>query len=197
LIGEYKPLSVSLANTLKIKIPQDEDENIEEKVLEKLGRIIKKNTKAKIATVLLLDEFGKFLEYAVKNNPDKEVYFIQQLAEFFNDPKKLALSISSLHQNFSSYGQSLNKEQFNIMKQGVVIINTSRGGLINSENLLEALDSGKIDFAGLDVFEKEKFDCANPDSVSRKLMTHKKVVATPHSAFYTVEAVYSLFDESI
>ena len=60
----------------------------------------------------LMDEFGKFLEYAVKNNPDKEVYFIQKLAEFFNDPKKLALSICSLHQNFSSYGQTLNSEQF-------------------------------------------------------------------------------------
>jgi len=112
LIGEYRSLSISLANTLKIKYLENEAENIEDEVIDKLGRIIKKNSKKNIATVLLLDEFGKFLEFAVKNNPDKEVYFIQRLAEFFNDPNKLALSISSLHQNFSSYGQTLNVEQF-------------------------------------------------------------------------------------
>ncbi len=91
----------------------------------------------------------------------------------------------------------LNKEQFNTMKKGVVIINTSRGELINSEALLEALNSEKVDFAGLDVFEEEHFDCANPDSISRKIMTHKKVVATPHAAFNTVEAINSLFDVTI
>jgi len=109
LIGEYKPLSMSLANTLKIECT---DEDVEDTVLEKLKKIVTKNSKKKIVTVLLFDEFGKFLEYAVKNNPDKEVYYIQRLAEFFNDSKKLALSILSLHQNFSSYGQSLNSEQF-------------------------------------------------------------------------------------
>ena len=112
LIGEYKPLSVSLANALKIKTLKDISTDIDELVLSKLESVIKSNTKKNIITVLILDEFGKFLEYAVKNNPDKEVYFIQKLAEFFNDPKKLALSICSLHQNFSSYGQTLNSEQF-------------------------------------------------------------------------------------
>jgi len=109
LIGEYKPLSESIAKVLNIVTDVD---NIGDLVLEKLNEIVTKNSEKKIVTVLLLDEFGKFLEYAVKNNPDKEVYYIQQLAEFFNDPKKLALSISSLHQNFSSYGHSLNSEQF-------------------------------------------------------------------------------------
>ncbi len=109
IIGEYKSISHSLAKVLLI----DEDkENIEEKVLDKLSKAIKANWKKKAVTVLIIDEFGKFLEYAVKNNPDKEVYFIQLLAEFFNNSKQTALSISSLHQNFSSYGQSLNDEQF-------------------------------------------------------------------------------------
>ncbi len=104
-------------------------------------------------------------------------------------------NIISLHVPLNEHTKYiLNKEQFNIIKQGIVIINTSRGGLINSEALLESLNSEKVDFAGLDVFEEEKFDCANPDSLSRKLMIHKKVVATPHSAFNTVEAVNSLFD---
>jgi len=108
LIGEYKPLAESLAKALKIRKKTDD---LGDQVLSKLDRLITKNTKRKIATVLIIDEFGKFLEYAVKNNPDKEVYYIQQLAELFNDPSKLALSISSLHQNFQSYGGLLSSEQ--------------------------------------------------------------------------------------
>ena len=107
-------------------------------------------------------------------------------------------NIISLHVPLNEHTKHiLNKEQFNVMKQGVVIINTSRGELINSEALLEALDSEKIDFAGLDVFEDEDFVCKSPNSISRKIMTHKKVVATPHSAFNTVEAINSLFDVTL
>lgn len=112
IIGEYTSLSAALAKTLKLRTSGKSESVIEEKVISKLGQIIKSNTKQKTGTILVIDEFGKFLEYAVKNNPDKEVYFIQQLAEFFNDSKKIALAISSLHQNFSSYGQGLTKEQF-------------------------------------------------------------------------------------
>ncbi len=138
----------------------------------------------------------KVIAFDIKKNEDVAETVGFEYVEL-NDLFKQS-DIISLHIPLNEHTKYiLNKEQFNIMKQGVVIINTSRGGLINSENLLEALDSGKIDFAGLDVFEKEKFDCANPDSVSRKLMTHKKVVATPHSAFNTVEAVNSLFDVTI
>jgi len=109
IIGEYNSISLSLAKTLSININED---NLEELILKKLADVVKSNWKNKSITVLIIDEFGKFLEYAVKNNPDKEVYFIQLLAEFFNNPKQTALSISSLHQNFSSYGQGLNTEQF-------------------------------------------------------------------------------------
>jgi DNA helicase HerA-like ATPase len=86
LIGEYKSISNSLAKVLTI---DDNNENIEERVLEKLSIIVKENWKKKAITILIIDEFGKFLEYAVKNNPDREVYFIQLLAEFFIMQNKL------------------------------------------------------------------------------------------------------------
>ncbi len=106
--------------------------------------------------------------------------------------------IISLHIPLNKHTKHLiNKEQLNIMKQEAIILNTSRGELINSEALLKALNSGKIGFAGLDVFENEDFSCANPNSVSRKIMTHKKVVATPHAAFNTIEAINSLFDVTV
>lgn len=61
--------------------------------------------------VILVDEFGKFLEHAVENDPDKELYFIQQLAEFANDPERNILFLSTLHQNFDAYASGLKETQ--------------------------------------------------------------------------------------
>lgn len=61
--------------------------------------------------VLMVDEFGKFLEYAAKNAPEKELYFLQQLAEFVNNPAYNILLLTTLHQNFDAYSFSLNGAQ--------------------------------------------------------------------------------------
>ena len=61
--------------------------------------------------VLLIDEFGKFLEYAAKHNPEKELYFLQQLAEFVNDPSYNIILVTTLHQNFDAYANSLTTSQ--------------------------------------------------------------------------------------
>ena len=63
--------------------------------------------------VLVVDEFGKVLEHAAKNDPEKELYFIQKLAEKINDPRNRALLIATLHQNFSAYSSKLNTAQKN------------------------------------------------------------------------------------
>ncbi|MCB0755245.1 MAG: hypothetical protein KDB98_06595 [Flavobacteriales bacterium] len=60
--------------------------------------------------VIYLDEFGKFLEYASKNDPDKELYFLQQLAEFANDHEREILLISTLHQSFEAYASNMVQE---------------------------------------------------------------------------------------
>ena len=67
------------------------------------------------------------------------------------------------------------------MKDGVGIVNASRGGIIDEVALLEALDSGKVAFAGLDVFENE------PTPAIQVLM-HPKVSLTPHIGAATLEA---------
>jgi len=61
--------------------------------------------------VIIIDEFGKFLEYASQNNPEQNVYFLQQLSEYVNDPDKNILLITSLHQNFLAYASKLTIEQ--------------------------------------------------------------------------------------
>lgn len=61
--------------------------------------------------VVVIDEFGKFLEYAASVDPDRELYFIQQLAEFVNDEQKNILLITTLHQNFDAYAVGLTEAQ--------------------------------------------------------------------------------------
>jgi DNA replication protein DnaC len=60
---------------------------------------------------LVIDEFGKYLEYAAKHNPEGELYFIQQLAEFANEQEKNMFLISTLHQAFDSYAFGLEQQQ--------------------------------------------------------------------------------------
>jgi hypothetical protein len=62
---------------------------------------------------LVIDEFGKYLEYASKNNPDRELYFIQQIAEIANDSRKNVVFITVLHQDFNGYSRNLTKTQQN------------------------------------------------------------------------------------
>lgn len=67
----------------------------------------------------------------------------------------------------------LGEEEFSKMKDGVVIVNVARGGVVDEKALLKALNSGKVKAAALDVFEKEP-----PEDFS--LIDHPKVTATPH-----------------
>ncbi len=77
--------------------------------------------------------------------------------------------------------------EFAKMKDNVVIINTARGPLIDEAALVEALKSGKVFSAGLDVFEEEP-------TVHPELLKNKKVVLLPHIGTGTVETQVCLFD---
>lgn len=75
----------------------------------------------------------------------------------------------------------IGKEQFNLLKDGVGLVNASRGGIIDELALIDALDSGKVGFAGLDVFDNEPTPRA-------EMLTHPKVSLTPHIGAATLEA---------
>ncbi|WP_348798619.1 D-2-hydroxyacid dehydrogenase [Flavobacterium adhaerens] len=75
----------------------------------------------------------------------------------------------------------IGKKDFDLMKDGVGIVNCARGGAIDEVALLEALDSGKVAFAGLDVYENEP----NPEIT---ILMHPKISLTPHIGASTVEA---------
>lgn len=78
-------------------------------------------------------------------------------------------------------GYMIGKNEFAKMKSGVAIVNCSRGGLIDEKALIEALNSGKVLFAGLDVFENEP-------TPSKEILSHPKISLTPHTGASTVEA---------
>ncbi|AMW32200.1 3-phosphoglycerate dehydrogenase [Fervidobacterium islandicum] len=78
----------------------------------------------------------------------------------------------------------INKETISKMKDGVIIINAARGGIIDEAALYEALVNGKVYAAGLDVFEVEP----PTDELRQKLLALPNVVATPHIGASTFEA---------
>lgn len=74
------------------------------------------------------------------------------------------------------------------MKNGVVLVNTARGELIDSAALFTGLNNGKVRYALLDVMEHEKNFTEN-----RALIDHPNVVATPHIAFYAEDSMHSMY----
>lgn len=88
----------------------------------------------------------------------------------------------SLHIPFNkSLGAYLGEKEFNMMKKGMYIIHTARGGVINEESLLKALDSGIVTRAALDVFEEEP-------TKNERIYTHDSISLTPHIGASTIEA---------
>ncbi|RRJ91424.1 D-2-hydroxyacid dehydrogenase [Flavobacterium macacae] len=78
-------------------------------------------------------------------------------------------------------GYVIGKAEFELMRDGVGIVNASRGGVINEVELLEALETGKVLFAGLDVFEEEPTPAV-------QILMHPKISLTPHIGAATLEA---------
>ena len=100
------------------------------------------------------------------------------------DILSLSLPLNSETQNF------ITLKEMKLMKKSSIIINAARGGIVNEEDLNNALDNNIIAFAGIDVFEKEPPEPTNP------LITNKKVVLSPHAATFTKEGLESMAVET-
>lgn len=98
----------------------------------------------------------------------------------------------------------INSNSLGQMKRGVMLINTSRGGLIDTPAIIKALKSGKIGYLGLDVYEEEAnlffedySDQVLQDDIFARLTTFKNVVITGHQAFFTHEALQAIAEVSL
>ncbi len=151
-----------------------------------------------IATLRILNGFGmKLLAY----DPYPGQQALALGAEYVSLDTLYAQSdVISLHcQMTSDNYHLLNKESFDKMKDGVMIINTSRGGLIDSAAAIKALKQQKIGALGMDVYENERDlffeDKSNDviqDDIFRRLSSCHNVLFTGHQAFLTEEALTSI-----
>lgn len=99
---------------------------------------------------------------------------------------------------------TINAEMLPLLKKGVLIINTSRGGLIDSTALISGIQSGIIGGAGIDVYENEgdyffqDWSAKNIDDPTLvSLLGNNKVVMTAHQAFFTREAIEKIVSTTI
>lgn len=143
----------------------------------RIGRALANKATALGMTVVYNDMFGK--------QDDLAYDFLE-----FNDLLKVSDFIS-LHVPYDKKaGALIGKEQLNIMKDGAYIINCARGKVVDEAALLEALNSGKIAGAGIDVFEIEP-------NTNEILVNHPRVSCTPHIGASTLEAQDRIGDEVV
>lgn len=107
IIGEYQSLRLSFIDALEINDENTSTENIFSEIYNRYYDLGKRNP----LLIIEIDEFGKFLEYASNNEPEKELYFIQQLAEFINNSDNNIVLFTTVHQNFDAYAIHLESSQ--------------------------------------------------------------------------------------
>ncbi|SNT26167.1 D-3-phosphoglycerate dehydrogenase [Anaerovirgula multivorans] len=116
-----------------------------------------------------------YIDKNIRENYDVEIVSFEELLK--------QSDIVSIHAPLTEETHHIfNYEAFKKMKSDAMIVNISRGGLIDQEGLVRALNEGEIRFAGLDVFEQEPL---NSDSA---LVSNEQTVLTCHSAFYGEQA---------
>jgi D-specific alpha-keto acid dehydrogenase len=98
----------------------------------------------------------------------------------------------------------IGRKQIGIMKQGAYLVNTGRGALVDTGELIAALETGKLGGAALDVLEGEEglfyFDCSQKEIDNRflrRLQEMPNVIITPHTAYYTRRALYDTVENTL
>lgn len=143
----------------------------------RIGRSLAKKAEALGMNVIYTDLFGK--QEGLK-------YDFLELEDLLKKADFL-----SLHVPYDkNKGSLIGKNEFEIMKDGVYIVNCARGKVVDESALLEALNSGKVAGAGIDVFEQEPTN-------NEVLVNHPKVSATPHIGAATKEAQDRIGEEVV
>lgn len=146
--------------------------------------------------------FGmRVIAYDVYENPD-----LKDFVEYVSLDELLAQSdLISLHcPLLDSTYHMINIENIKKMKDGVILVNTSRGALVNTNELIEGIRMNKFLGIGLDVYEEEtgnvyedRSDDIMEHSVTARLLAFPNVIITSHQGFYTKEALASIADTTL
>ncbi|XIF19684.1 MAG: D-2-hydroxyacid dehydrogenase [Acetilactobacillus jinshanensis] len=159
-----------------------------------IGRMVLKIVRGFGANVIGYDPFP---------NPQlkKEGIYVKTPKELYEKSDIITLHAPALKSNY----HMVDAKAFSEMKDGAYLINAARGSLVDTDALIKALDSGKLQGAGLDTYENEvgnfnknfgSFDKI-PDARLKNLMKRDNVIVTPHIAFYTKVAVKNMVEFSM
>lgn len=151
----------------------------------------------------ILKGFGcHLLAYDLYHNPDCEALGANyvELPELFAKSDIITLHCPLTPQTY----HLINEQSIEQMKPGVMLINTSRGALVDTEAVIVALKSKKIGYLGLDVYEQESdlfFEDLSEeviqDDVFQRLLTFPNVVITGHQAFFTENALKNIAETTL
>ena len=140
------------------------------------------------------------IAYDPKPSPKLKDYYVNDLNDLYRQSDIISLHIPSTTTN----KHLINTQAFQQMKKGVILINTARGDLIDTQSLYTALKNGTVGGAGLDVLENEDFllhddidlkphaqnsDFLLDSAMNLKILQFKNVIATPHIAFNSTDAI--------
>lgn len=159
----------------------------------KIGAMVIKN----------LSGFGcRILAYDMYRNPD-----VEEVAEYIDDAAEIVrqADILTFHLPLTpDTHHIINRETIPLMKDGVFIVNTSRGALLDTAAIIEGLKSGKVGYLALDVYEEEGDlffrDLSNQivtDDVFARLLTFPNVLVTGHQAFLTGKALHNIAETTL
>ena len=149
------------------------------------GRIGKKLIKKCLGFDMNVEVFDPFVDdKIIKSYGGKKVFDLNDALKNI-DILSLSLPKNEKTENLISL------KEMKLMKDTSVIINISRGGIINEKDLNYALNSGIIFYAGIDVFEKEPPENDNP------LLSNKRVFLSPHAATFTKECLENMSIETV
>lgn len=128
--------------------------------------------------------FGKIIAYDPYLPEAHWPDFVQcvDLDALFQQSNALSLHMPLTHETH----HMVNRQRLAQMPMGSYVINTGRGELINPDDLIDALDSGRLAGAGLDTLPQE------PPPADHPLLHHARVLLTPHAAFYSIEGEQAL-----
>jgi D-lactate dehydrogenase len=151
----------------------------------------------------ILKGFGcRLLVYDVHKNPEAEALGAQyvRLTDLFEESDIITLHCPLMHETY----HMINQYALKLMKQGVMLINTSRGALIDTQAVIEELKTGRIGYLGLDVYEEEEelfYEDKSlqiiKDDVFSRLITFPNVIITGHQAFFTQEALLGIAETTM
>lgn len=169
------------------------------------GRTVGVIGTGKIGTIVaqILTGFGcQIVAYDVHRNPDVEAIGGRylELTDLFSQSDIITLHCPLMSATY----HIIDAEALEHMKPGVMIINTSRGALIDTDAVIGALKSHRVGYLGLDVYENESdiffedmSDVIIQDDVFERLMTFPNVLVTGHQAFFTEDALKKIAETTL